>query len=136
MSKPVSIAVADKDMAIEYVEWDDRVEELWNAYFPGPYTLILPKRKTASLPEGLGEKVGIRNPNYPLLLAISKELGKPVIATSANVSGKPSRYNLDGLEDEMNLSLVDFVDDQGQLPDKPPSTLVEYDGEDIIMTER
>jgi len=61
------------------------------ALFPGPLTLILPKRKevssliTAGLPT-----VGVRVPSLPLTQTFLHECGTPVVAPSANRSGKPS----------------------------------------------
>ncbi|MBA3633976.1 MAG: threonylcarbamoyl-AMP synthase [Acidobacteria bacterium] len=61
------------------------------AFFPAPLTLVLPKAKkvpltaTANLPT-----IGVRMPENDLALKFLKSCGMPVVAPSANLSGKPS----------------------------------------------
>lgn len=60
-------------------------------FWPGPLTLVLPAapvvpaRVTASLPT-----VALRIPDHPLALHLIRELGRPLAAPSANISGRPS----------------------------------------------
>jgi len=59
-------------------------------YWPGPLTLVL--MKSAALPSGVTggrETVGVRVSDHPVALALAKEVGSPIIATSANVTGDP-----------------------------------------------
>jgi L-threonylcarbamoyladenylate synthase len=64
---------------------------LIDEFFPGPLTLVL--RKAASVPRiataGL-ETVGVRMPRHDLALALIRESGTPLVAPSANLSGRPS----------------------------------------------
>lgn len=69
-------------------------EKAWaliETFWPGPLTLILPKRDV--VPEivtaGL-ETVAVRMPAHPVALALIKAARRPVAAPSANLSGKPS----------------------------------------------
>lgn len=65
--------------------------ELIEAFWPGPLTLVLPKKET--IPEvvtaGL-DTVGVRLPNHKTALSFFKEAAVPIAAPSANISGKPS----------------------------------------------
>ena len=54
---------------------------LGEAFWPGPLTVVAEA-------EG-GETVGLRVPRHPFLLAVIAELGEPLAATSANLSGRP-----------------------------------------------
>lgn len=60
-------------------------------FWPGPLTIVLPKRKivpdvvTAGLPT-----VAVRVPDHPVALALIEAAGVPVAAPSANRSGRPS----------------------------------------------
>jgi L-threonylcarbamoyladenylate synthase len=60
-------------------------------FWPGPLTIVLPKRKavpdvvTAGLPT-----VAVRVPDHPVALALIEAAGVPVAAPSANLSGRPS----------------------------------------------
>src|SRR3989338_2727371 len=60
-------------------------------FFPGPLTLILPvhpavpKEATAGL-----KNIGVRMPAHPLTLELITRVGEPLVAPSANLSGRPS----------------------------------------------
>lgn len=57
-------------------------------YWPGPLTLIVPKNeRVSSLVSGGGGTVGVRVPDHAVALALLTELGTPVVATSANLTG-------------------------------------------------
>ncbi len=66
-------------------EWPEAAETLARRYWPGPLTLVLPKREsipdivTAGLPT-----VGLRMPAHPLALALIRAAGVPIAAPSAN----------------------------------------------------
>ena len=66
-------------------------ERLIEEFFPGPLTLVLPKHHAVSplITAGL-QTVGIRMPNHPITKTFLQECGTPVVAPSANRSGKPS----------------------------------------------
>ncbi|MED4534499.1 L-threonylcarbamoyladenylate synthase [Metabacillus fastidiosus] len=69
----------------------DYAKVLMETFWPGPLTLILPKKGQLSkyVTAGLNT-IAVRMPNHPLALALIKEANVPVAAPSANLSGKPS----------------------------------------------
>lgn len=62
-----------------------QVEQLTQAFWPGPLTLILPRhpRVPALLSAGMAT-VGVRMPNHPVALALIRAVGSPIAAPSAN----------------------------------------------------
>lgn len=92
---PLSVAVSSAAQAKTLgVLWDDRAERLAKAFWPGPLTLVLPLDREASLAvaeETLGGEatLGIRVPDHPIALALTRQAGRPLVATSANESGYP-----------------------------------------------
>ena len=83
---PVIAHVANEAQARELVtEWPDSATQLARAFWPGPLTIVLPKREgvpdiaTAGLPA-----LGLRVPAHPVALALIKALGGPIAAPSAN----------------------------------------------------
>ena len=85
-TSPLIVHVASVEMAREIVaEWPPLAEELARQWWPGPLTLVLPKKSlvpdnvTAGLPT-----VGVRMPNHPIALALIEEAGVPLAAPSAN----------------------------------------------------
>lgn len=64
---------------------------LIHRFWPGPLTLVLPKhRDLSSRVTGGLDSVGIRIPKHPTALALLQSAGVPVVAPSANRSGRPS----------------------------------------------
>jgi L-threonylcarbamoyladenylate synthase len=89
---PLIVHVADLAMAQRYVEFSPLALNL-AAFWPGPLTLVLPKRKDAGLSDlvtaGL-DTVGIRVPAHPLAKVLIQTAGVPLAAPSANPSGRLS----------------------------------------------
>ena len=89
---PLIVHVTDVTMAKRYVEFPPLAERLAQ-FWPGPLTLVLPRRPEAGLSDivtaGL-DTVGVRVPNHPLALELIRAAGVPLAAPSANPSGKLS----------------------------------------------
>ena len=128
-SKPISIAVANRDMAQKYVEINEMADNLYNNYLPGPITVISMSKGTLVPPVvSLQGAVGIRYPEYPFTLDLIERFGKPITATSANMSYKSPPYNINQLIKNLpkkSLELIDLFLDAGQLPKNQPSTVLD-----------
>lgn len=89
---PLIMHVAAPEVILEYVEKvPSEFKALVDAFWPGPLTLVLPARQDlvpeivrASLPTQ-----AFRIPAHPIALELLKKTG-PLVAPSANLSGKPS----------------------------------------------
>ena len=127
--KAISVAVADEAMAREYVDVNETAQNLYENFLPGPITVISEsKHKIAPGIEAEDGSLGIRIPNYPFTLELIKQFGKPITATSANLSGRKTPYAIKDILDntsEKNRKLIDLVIDAGELPHNPPSTVVD-----------
>lgn len=86
---PVILHVADLAMCRPYVEAPGRAAlALMEAFWPGPLTLLLPKTSMVSdRITGGRPLVGVRAPAAPLTQELLRELGRPVVAPSANRFG-------------------------------------------------
>jgi L-threonylcarbamoyladenylate synthase len=85
-TSPLIVHVASIEQARELAdEWLPEAESLARKYWPGPLTLVVPKRPaipdevTAGLPT-----VGLRMPRHPIALALLREAQIPIAAPSAN----------------------------------------------------
>ena len=127
--KPILIAVANKKMAQDYVEINETAENLYRNFLPGPVAVVSKsKRKVAPGIESANRTLGIRIPDYPLVLEIIRQFGQPITSTSANPSGKKPPYSLKDIfkyTSKKRLSLIELFLDAGQLPLRPPSTVVD-----------
>jgi len=95
---PLIAHVADQAEAQRIAVFDERAQALADAFWPGPLTLVLPIRGVEAVCElaraGL-ETVAVRMPGHPLMQEVLTAFGGPVVAPSANRSGRPSPTTYD-----------------------------------------
>ncbi|WP_456474803.1 L-threonylcarbamoyladenylate synthase [Candidatus Pyrohabitans sp.] len=125
LSKPLPVAVADIEMMRRYCELNEKAERLARALLPGALTLLLRKKKLPDIVTSGSAKVAVRIPANELALKIIALLGRPITATSANISGKAPPISAQ--EAVAQLTGVDLVIDAGRLAERVPSTI--YDPE-------
>lgn len=128
--KPLSIAVANQEMAEQYAVLNEQARTLYQQFLPGPLTIVSFAQNDALAPGIVSEfgTIGVRIPNYPLLIKISAAYGKPITATSANGSGEKRPYSLQDIFNhisEKQKALIDCCLDAGELPHNLPSTVID-----------
>ena len=98
---------------------------LASAFWPGPLTLLLiaPQTLVFSVTAGTG-RVGVRVPADAVARAVCRAVGKPVTATSANLSGQPATASPDEVERTLGAR-IDLLLDGGATRGGPPSTIVD-----------
>jgi L-threonylcarbamoyladenylate synthase len=86
---PLIVHVKDTAAAEVSVRLDDSARKLADAFWPGPLTLVLPRRDDQiSLLVSAGlETLAVRVPGHPVAQALLAEAGVPVAAPSANMAG-------------------------------------------------
>ena len=88
---PLIAHVPDAEAARRIALLDGRAEALAAAFWPGPLTLVAPHREGVSDLARAGlETVAVRAPAHPVARAVLEAFGGPVVAPSANRSGRPS----------------------------------------------
>lgn len=90
-----------------------RVTALAQRHWPGPLTVIVPKRE--EVPEGVTaglDTVAVRMPDHPVALGLIRAAGVPVAAPSANRSGRPSPTEAAHVLDDL-AGRIDMVLDGG-----------------------
>lgn len=97
-------------------------------YWPGPLTLVVPApRGMAPRVMGDGGTVGVRVPRHDVARAIARACGRPITATSANVSGRPATADPAEVEETLG-DRVDLLIDVGPTAGGAPSTIVDVTG--------
>lgn len=82
--------------------------------WPGPVSVVVNSR------------LSVRVPQVKLLRDLARDVGQPLIATSANQSGQVSTFSVAQARRQINLSQVDAVLDAGTLPQREPSAVVQF----------
>lgn len=105
-TNPLIVHVEDIEHARRYVtQWPESAEQLAKRFWPGPLTLVLPKRP--SIPDnataGLST-VALRVPNHPLALELLRAFDGPLAAPSANRSTRVSPTTARHVLEEFPLS--------------------------------
>lgn len=135
--KPISIAVADETMAKQYAAINPSAHNLYTNFLPGPLTVV--SKSTGKTALGIASEygtIGIRIPDYPLVLDIISEFAKPITATSANMSYRPRPYSIDQLLKYLpkkQQNLIGLIIDGGQLPKNDVSTVVDTTLSDLTI---
>ena len=90
---PLIAHVATPEAAFALGRFNGPARKLAEAFWPGPLTLVVPRAKDCpvSLLASAGlETLAIRAPAHPKARALLRAFGGPVVAPSANVSGRLS----------------------------------------------
>jgi L-threonylcarbamoyladenylate synthase len=122
---PLIIHTYSLEKAKEYLtKFPPELEKLATAYWPGPLTLLLPKKNVIPdlVTSGLNN-VAIRIPNHPLTLQLLKELSFPLAAPSANPFGYISPTKPEHVNKQLGNE-VDYILDGGACEVGIESTIV------------
>ncbi len=99
--------------AFAHVEATDAARILAAAFWPGPLTLVLPRRITCpvALLAGAGlDTLAVRVPHHTDALALLRAVGRPVAAPSANRSGQVSPTTADHVLDGLGGRIAAVID--------------------------
>lgn len=82
-------------------------QRLMDAFWPGPLTLILPRRpEVAAAAAGGQTSIGLRCPSHPVAQAVLRAFGRGLAAPSANRFGRVSPTTADHVQDEFGPELL------------------------------
>ncbi len=138
--KAISVFVEDFEMAKEYAVINKESETIYSSLIPGPFTLIVEgKHKLSKGIEAEDGSVGIRIPDNKLILELTKKYGKPITATSANLSGRKPHYSVESFLKTLSKKkkeMIDLIVDVGKLPKNKPSTVIDIREPEIKVLRR
>jgi L-threonylcarbamoyladenylate synthase len=101
---------------------------LMDRFLPGGLTLVVFRTKVVKdIITAGGDTVAIRIPDHPVPIALIKGSGMPLVGTSANLSGKPSVLNPEGVRQQLD-DKVDLIIEGGPPPGGKESTVVDVTG--------
>ena len=109
---PLILHVASADWLERYCEnVPQAAYDLAARFWPGPLTMILPRRDCVPLRTTGGlETVGVRCPDHAVTLQIIEAAGVPVAAPSGNTSGRPSPTTADHMVEDMSGKIDAIVE--------------------------
>jgi L-threonylcarbamoyladenylate synthase len=124
IEKAIPVLIGDKDDLEKVgIHIPASAHKLASRFWPGPLTILVPKR--AGLPDSVSATatVGVRVPDYDVARALLRAAG-PMAVTSANISGGQSPVTAEEVYEQLG-GRIDLIIDGGQTPGGVPSTLVD-----------
>jgi len=135
--KPFSFVCSDLTHISSYAHVSNAAFKIMKHLVPGPYTFILPAAKMKQLPKILVSKrktVGVRVPDSEATLAIVRQLGHPILSTSAtDESGVVLSESADIIDVYRNT--VELILDAGPLRSQQ-STVLDLTGDQPIIVRQ
>ena len=134
--RAIPILLADPaDMGKVARDVPDEAYRLAEAFWPGPLTIVVPKRP--EIPEIVSSlpTIGLRIPDHPLTRAVIHACGGALAVTSANLSDEPAALTAREAADALGDAVV-LVLDGATCPGGTPSTVADVTGGELRVLRR
>jgi L-threonylcarbamoyladenylate synthase len=112
-----TIVAGSLEQVKQFFTLNEKGIELAKQYWPGPLSIVV------------DDQFSVRVPDNDIARQLATTFGKPIIATSANISKRPAQYTLEGARNDLGEQNVDLWIDGGDLQPRLPSTVVDTRGE-------
>ncbi len=135
--KPLLLLIDRTEQLLEVAtEIPPRYRGLMEKFWPGPLTLIFPARK--ELPDqvtGYTGTVGVRISPHPIARELIRRIGRPITATSANLSDLMPAKTAHEVR-AMFQDKLDYILDGGETAAGLCSTVVALEGDELVLVRR
>jgi L-threonylcarbamoyladenylate synthase len=134
--KAIPILLADANhLSVVSHNVPQTARRLAHAFWPGPLTILVPKRPEVPEIVSAYSTLGVRIPNSDVARAVIRACGGALAVTSANISGSPNNSTAQAAAAALGESVA-LVLDGGECPGGEPSTVVDVSsGELAILRE-
>ncbi len=132
LEKAIPILISDADDLDKVADPIPALaRRLASRFWPGPLTVVVPKRST--LPEAVSASstVGVRVPDHEVARALLRAAG-PMAVTSANLSGRENPRTAEEVVRQLT-GRIPLVLDGGETPGGVPSTVVDVTGAEPVI---
>lgn len=137
-AKTFPLIAADQKMVEKYAVLSPLMKVLVKDNWPGALTVVVSARSGRLKEFALirSGTLAVRVSSHPIARELSRRLGRPIISTSANLSGQPTCYSVSAVKKQLagRKSQPDFYLDIGRLPRRQLSTIIEEkDGRIVVL---
>ena len=135
--KPLQVLIAHR-RSLRAIAGDqsEALNRLASEFWPGPLTLVMPAKR--DFPRQVrcgGDTIGVRMPANNVALKLIEAFGRPIAATSANISGLPDPLNAGEVMEYLG-GKVDLILDGGPTPGSIPSTVLDMSVHPPVVLRR
>ncbi|MCA9795911.1 MAG: threonylcarbamoyl-AMP synthase [Candidatus Eremiobacteraeota bacterium] len=132
--KPLSFICEDLKQISEYAQLSNPAYKMMKRLLPGPFTFILnAKNEVPKIVMTKQRTVGIRVPDNDICLGIVRELGRPLVNTSASGSEDEVVSDPDQIEEQYHQADLMLADG---LLESDPSTVVDFTGDVPVVVRQ
>ena len=134
--RPILILISDREDLMPVISTRDIpvfADRLMDKFWPGSLTIVFHASEGMSeVLTGSTGKIGVRLPAHLFCRSLVRELGRPLTATSANISGKPSLCSPSDVRDAIG-DRIDALVDGGMTQGGAVSTVIDATGAELVM---
>ena len=132
--KPLPMMCSSKKMISEVAKISEEAEKIIDRFMPGALTIVFAKQETIADYITNGRKtIGIRMPDDDFILSLIEKLGKPLMVTSANISGNGSLTRWEDVLSAMDGKIEGIICEDAR-GDKA-STIIDVSGDLRLLRE-
>ena len=132
--KPLPMMCSSKKMISEVAKISEEAEKIIDRFMPGALTIVFAKQETVADYITNGRKtIGIRMPDDDFILSLIEKLGKPLMVTSANISGNGSLTRWEDVLSAMDGKIEGIICEDAR-GDKA-STIIDVSGNLRLLRE-
>lgn len=123
VDRKFTLIASSQKQAEKFFSLSPLSKKIATQYWPGPLSLVVSKR------------FAIRVPDYRVARMLARYAGKPLIATSANISGSKTLYDSKAIIRQFvnKKNKPDLLIDAGRLPKRKTSTVVRINAKKITV---
>ncbi|MGE0488349.1 MAG: L-threonylcarbamoyladenylate synthase [Vulcanimicrobiota bacterium] len=132
--KPLSFICEDLKQISEYAQLSNPAYKMMKRLLPGPFTFILnAKNEVPKIVMTKQRTVGIRVPDNDICLGIVRQLGRPLVNTSASGSEDEVVSDPDQIEEQYHQADLMLADG---LLESDPSTVIDFTGDEPVVVRQ
>lgn len=139
-TKALPLLIPNKESAGEYIKMTKAANALADMFWPGALNIIGEVKEGSGIAPAcsMNGTQSVRVSSQPFATVLVKRFGGPVVATSANISGRDAIYRMDDIKEifENSEDKPDVFIDGGDLPRLPASTTIKLVDEDHVKVLR
>ena len=133
--KPIPMMIGSKEQLEHVAFTNEKVERLIEAFMPGGFTIILKKKACVNDEVTNGfDTIALRMPDDAFILEMIRRIGKPLLVTSANLSGQPTGVYFDDVKKDFDGRIDMIV--KGECKGSVSSTIVDATGDELKIVRQ
>lgn len=122
--KPFTLMLSQKEQIENYAFVNDKIKKVINEFLPGELTLILKAKESYPWVTMNSETIGIRVSGLDKVCNMISKVGKPLLVTSVNESGKQPLNDIDGIKSNFDEKIKGIIEYKNYQNSTLPSTII------------